>query len=189
MFRALGHEPMAAGCAVPEAAPAALGARLAEERVLGLGDLHRKILCGAGAGRLVPAVSAASAGNSSSRPSVVWSWCRSASPAGSSRVLLIGQALGVLDVAGRLPDQDSVSTRGLQVVEIAPGSRRRGLSVLPDNLRPGRVSSGDDPATGREDGFRSGVRTPGFHSLLVPGAGSTAGTRPPGCQAVPAGVR
>ena len=39
---------------------------------------------------------------------------------------------------------------------------------------PGRVSSGDDPATGREDGFRSGVRTPGFHSLLVPCVGSTA---------------
>ena len=31
--------------------------------------------------------------------------------------------------------------------------------------RPGRVSSGDSPATGREDGSRSGVRTPGFHSL------------------------
>ena len=31
--------------------------------------------------------------------------------------------------------------------------------------RPGRVSSGDDPATGRDGGSRSGVRTPGFHSL------------------------
>ena len=164
MFQALGHEPMAAGCAVPEAAPAALGARLAEERVLGLGDLHRKILCGAGAGRLVPAVSAASAGNSSSRPSVVWSWCRSASPAGSSRVLLIGQALGVLDVAGRLPDQDSVSTRGLQVVEIAPGSRRRGLSVLPGTW-------------GAQGVFRPGIPRPRAGRMgSGPGSGPQAST-------------
>ena len=105
VLRAFRQEGMFIPIAVPEAAPEPLGARGAEEGSLGC-DLHRKILCGVGAGRLVPAVSAASAGNSSSRPSVVWNWCRSASPVGSSRVLLIGQALGVLDVAGRLPDQD-----------------------------------------------------------------------------------
>ena len=134
VLRAFRQEGMFIPIAVPEAAPEPLGARGAEEGSLRC-DLQ-KILCGVGAGRLVPAV---------------------------SRIRL------------------SVSTRGSQVMEIAPSARRRAASALPGTLGAHRVFC---PGMAR---FRAGTMGPGPGSGLLAYTASAPtwgfawlGRRPPG---------